>query len=59
MLPASRRANLAAPALYKEIEKKYLESDVRHEWYTKGMTKEQLGKIQKFYSERYGGEIAK
>jgi hypothetical protein len=56
-LPEVKR--VAGPDLYKEIEKKYLESDVRHEWYTKGMSKEQLGKIQKFYSERYGGETAK
>jgi len=51
--------NAAGPELYSQIEKKYLESDVRHEWYVKGMTKEQLEKIQKFYNERYGGETAK
>ncbi len=51
--------NVAGPELYNEIVKKYLESDVRHEWYTKGMTKEQLEKIQKFYNERYGGTTAK
>jgi hydroxylamine dehydrogenase len=50
---------VAGPELYNEIVKKYLESDVRHEWYTKGMTKEQLEKIQKFYNERYGGTTAK
>jgi hypothetical protein len=32
---------------------------VRHEWYIKGMSKEQLEKIQKFYNERYGGATAK
>ncbi len=51
--------NVAGPELYSEIVKKYLETDVRHEWYTKGMTKEQLEKIQKFYNERYGGTTAK
>jgi hydroxylamine dehydrogenase len=51
--------NVAGPELYSEIEKKYLESDVRHEWFIKGMTKEQLDKIQKFYNERYGGTTAK
>ncbi len=56
-LPEVKR--VAGPELYAEIEKKYLESDVRHEWYVKGMTKEQLEKIQKFYNERYGGETAK
>ncbi len=50
---------VAGPELYSEIEKKYLESDVRHEWYIKGMSKEQLEKIQKFYNERYGGATAK
>jgi hypothetical protein len=50
---------VAGPELYAEIEKKYLESDVRHEWYIKGMSKEQLEKIQKFYNERYGGATAK
>jgi hypothetical protein len=51
--------HVAGPELYDEIVKKYLESDVRHEWFTKGMTKEQLEKIQKFYNERYGGATAK
>jgi hypothetical protein len=50
---------VAGPELYSEIVKKYLDPDVRHEWYTKGMSKEQLEKIQKFYNERYGGATAK
>jgi hydroxylamine dehydrogenase len=56
-LPEVKR--VAGPELYSEIEKKYIDSDVRHEWYIKGMTKEQLEKIQKFYNERYGGTTAK
>jgi hydroxylamine dehydrogenase len=56
-LPEVKR--VAGPELYTEIEKKYIESDVRHEWYVKGMTKEQLDKIRKFYNERYGGATAK
>lgn len=44
---------------YDGIMKKYIETDVRHEWYTKGMSKEQLEKIQKFYNDRYGGKTAK
>ena len=51
--------NLAGPELYGEIAKKYLESDMRHEWYIKGMSKERLEKINKFYEERYGGANAK
>jgi hypothetical protein len=46
--------NAAGPELYDEIVKKYLDPDVRHEWYTKGMSKEQLEKIKKYYEERYG-----
>ena len=48
--------NVAGPELYNELLKKYVESDVRHEWYTKGMSKEQLQKIQQYYKERYGGQ---
>lgn len=50
---------LAGPELYAELVKKYLEPDVRHEWFIKGMSKEQLEKIKKFYEERYGGTYAK
>ncbi len=46
--------NVAGPELYDELMKKYLEPDVRHEWYLKGMSKEQLEKIKKFYEDRYG-----
>ncbi|HEX9021013.1 MAG TPA: multiheme c-type cytochrome [Nitrospirota bacterium] len=45
---------VAGPELYAELTKKYLEPDVRHEWYLKGMSKEQLEKIKKFNEERYG-----
>lgn len=40
---------VARPELYNELVKKYLDPDVRHEWYIKGMSKEQLEKIKKFY----------
>ncbi len=45
---------VAGPELYAQLVKKYLEPDVRHEWYLKGMSKEQLEKIRKFYQDRYG-----
>ncbi len=45
---------VAGPELYAMLVKKYLEQDVRHEWYLKGMSKEQLEKIRKYYEERYG-----
>jgi hydroxylamine dehydrogenase len=45
---------VAGPDLYAALVKKYIEPDVRHEWYLKGMSKEQLEKIRKFYQERYG-----
>jgi hypothetical protein len=56
-MPEVRR--VAGPELYDELVKKYLEPDVRHEWFIKGMSKEQLEKIRKFYEERYGGAYAK
>ncbi len=51
--------HVAGPELYNELVKKYLEPDVRHEWFIKGMSKEQLEKVKKFYEERYGGATAK
>ena len=47
--------SVAGPELYDELVKTHLDPDVRHEWYTKGMSKEQLDKIKKYYEERYGG----
>jgi hypothetical protein len=46
--------SVAGPELYGELVKKHLEPDVRHEWFVRGMSKEQLDKIKKFYDERYG-----
>jgi hydroxylamine dehydrogenase len=48
---------VAGPAMYDELVKKYLSTDVRHEWYIKGMSKEELEKIRKFYQERYGEKM--
>ena len=42
-----------------ELVKKFLEPHIGHEWYLKGMGKEQLEKMKKFYEERYGGTCAK
>jgi len=55
-LPEVKR--VAGPAVYDELVKKYLAPDVRHEWYLKGMSKEQLEKIRKDYEGRYGKEGA-
>ncbi len=46
--------HIAGNELYEELSKKYLQSDIRHEWYTKGMSKEYLENIRKFYKQRYG-----
>jgi hypothetical protein len=46
--------HLAGPELYNELIQKYLAPDVRHEWFLKGMSKEQLQKINKYYADRYG-----
>jgi len=51
--------NVAGAELYDDLVKKYIGSDIKHEWYIKGMSKEQLEKIRKFYKERYGEAIAK
>jgi len=56
-LPQVKEA--AGPELYNEIVKKYIEPNERHDWYIKGISKEQLENIQKFYNERYGGTTAK
>jgi hypothetical protein len=55
-LPEVKR--VAGPDVYGELVKKYLEPDVRHEWYLKGMSKEQLEKIRKDYEARYGKDGA-
>lgn len=54
-LPEARR--VAGPELYDQMVRKYLASDVRHEWYFKGMSKEQLEKIKKFYEQRYNEPV--
>ena len=54
-LPEVKR--VAGPPVYDELVHKYLASDVRHEWYIKGMSKEQLEKIRRFYEERYGEKM--
>jgi hydroxylamine dehydrogenase len=51
--------NAAGNELYNELLTKYVEPDVRHEWFIKGTSKEQLEKMRKFYEERYGGKYAK
>jgi len=56
-LPEVKEA--AGPELYAELTKKYIEPNERHDWYIKGISKEQLQNIQKFYNQRYGGETAK
>jgi hypothetical protein len=50
--------HVAGPELYDELTKKYIGDDVRHEWFLKGMSKEQLEKIRKFNEERYGASGA-
>ncbi len=38
---------------------KHVYSDPRHRWYKEGMSKEELEKLNTFYEQRYGGEVAK
>ena len=50
--------HVAGQQVYDELVKKYLEPDVRHEWYLTGMSTEQLEKIRNDYKGRYGKEGA-
>ena len=34
-------------------------SNPQHDWYIKGMSKEELRKLERFYKDRYGGKEAK
>ena len=49
--------HVAGRELYDQLVRKHLGSDVRHEWYLKGMSKEQLEKIRKFYEQRYAEQV--
>jgi hypothetical protein len=51
-LPEAKEA--AGEELYSELLNRHIGSDVRHDWYTKGMSKEQLEKIKTYYEKRYG-----
>lgn len=48
---------IAGPKVYNELVEKYLTPDMRHDWYTKGMSKEQLEKIKEYYQKRYGEKV--
>jgi hydroxylamine dehydrogenase len=48
---------IAGPAVYDELVKKYLASDPRHEWFMKGMSKDQLEKIRMYYKKRYDEKV--
>jgi hypothetical protein len=54
-LPEVKR--VAGPDLYDQLIRKHVAPDVRHEWYLKGMSKEQLEKIRKFYEQRYAEPV--
>lgn len=54
-LPEVKR--VAGPELYEQLARKHLASDVRHEWYLKGMSRDQLEKIRKFYEQRYNEPV--
>ena len=49
--------HIAGKKLYSDIVKKYLEPDVRHEWFIKGMSREQIEKIKRFYEGCYGEKL--
>jgi two-component SAPR family response regulator len=45
------------PELYDKIIKKYIDSDPRHEWFTKGFDPESLKAIRQYYKDRNNQKV--
>jgi hypothetical protein len=43
--------------VYEKILEKYINSDPRHEWFTKGFDPKRLEEIRKYYKDRYGQKV--
>ena len=41
------------PELYEKILNDYINSDPRHEWFTRGFDPERLKDIREYYEKRY------
>jgi hydroxylamine dehydrogenase len=55
LLPEAKEAceKAGKPELYEKILNDYINSDPRHEWFTKGFDPERLKDIRKYYEKRY------
>ena len=58
-LPAAKRLSEEAgkPEVYDRIIKEFIDSDPRHEWFTKGFDKKRLEEVKKYYQERYKQKV--
>jgi len=45
------------PEVYKEIIKKYIDSDPRHAWFTQGFDPKKVEAIKKYYKDRYNQKV--
>jgi len=45
------------PELYDEIIKKFIDSDPRHEWFTKGFDPKKIDAMKNYYKERYDQKV--
>jgi hypothetical protein len=59
LLPEAKEAceKAGKPEVYEKIIKDYIESDMRHEWFTKGFDPRKLEDIRKYYQDRYDQEV--
>jgi len=55
---AEEAANKAGkPEIYEGIVKKYIDSDPRHEWFTKGFDPKKIEAIKMYYKKRYNEKV--
>ncbi len=58
-LPLAKEAadKAGKPEVYDEIIKKYIDSDPRHEWFTKGFDPKKIDAIKEYYKKRYNENV--
>jgi len=59
MMPEAKEAceKAGKPEVYEKIVTKYIDSDPRHEWFTKGFDPKKVDMIKKYYKERYDQKV--
>ncbi len=59
LLPEAKEAAEKAgkPEVYEHIIEKYINSDPRHEWFTKGFDPKRLEEIKQYYQDRYEQKV--